>query len=151
MKYDVSIREIQGAKRLILSLISIQPRSFGRFEAIIDTGSPRTIISASDSLKLAIPFSIYSESECLRGVGKGNIPTVEINKFKLVLKSLEGSSKNIEMKVITPNVPRLRKEAQKEFENALNLPSIIGLDFLENNRLKLLVNLPESIAYLEDV
>ena len=140
MKYLVLIREVQGAKRLVLSLLSRQPRSFGSFEAIIDTGSPRTVLGAADSIRMAIPFGKYPQSKSLSGFGKGSVPTVEIGNFLVALKSADGN-----------DVPSLRNGDQNTFNHALTLPTLIGMDFLEKNRLKLVVNLPENESYLEDV
>ena len=151
MKYLVLIREVQGAKRLVLSLLSRQPRSFGSFEAIIDTGSPRTVLGAADSIRMAIPFGKYPQSKSLSGFGKGSVPTVEIGNFLVAIKSAEGNSKYLDISLVVPDVPSLRNGDQNTFNHALTLPTLIGMDFLEKNRLKLVVNLPENESYLEDV
>lgn len=144
------IREMQGAKRLILPVMSRQPRSFGSFEAIVDTGSPRTILSAKDSIKLRVPFENYPQAEALSGFGKGNVCTIKIDKFLMVLRSIDGNSRNIEMPLIVPNMPVLRKGDTNTFNHALTLPSLIGLNFLEMNKMKLVVDISKGIAYLED-
>ncbi len=59
MKFNLQIRNIQGSKRIVLPLISIYPRSFGHLEAVIDTGAPKTILSAGDAMRLNIPFSNF--------------------------------------------------------------------------------------------
>jgi len=45
MRFELQIRNIQGAKRVILPFLCTYPRSFGRVEAVIDTGAPQTILS----------------------------------------------------------------------------------------------------------
>ncbi len=55
MKFNLEIRNVNGSKRIIFPFLSTYPRSFGRVEAIIDTGSPITVLSASDSLRLNLP------------------------------------------------------------------------------------------------
>ena len=80
MRFNLEIRNIQNSKRIILPLFSRQARSFGRIEAIIDTGSPRTILSAGDALRLNIPFTNFESSTPLAGLGKGKTPVLLINK-----------------------------------------------------------------------
>ena len=50
MRFNLDIRKIGGSMRIILPISSRQPRSFGRIEVVIDTGSPKTIISAGDAI-----------------------------------------------------------------------------------------------------
>lgn len=150
MKYPIHIREIQGAKRLVLPILSRQPRSFGSFEAIIDTGSPRTVLGAGDAIKISIPFNNYPVDRALSGFGKGNVPTKKIEKFQIVIRSTEGDSKTLLTPIIVPDVPSLRNGDRNTFNHALTLPSLIGIDFLEINKLKLFVDIDKDCAFLED-
>ncbi len=150
MRYPLQIREIQGSKRIILPVLSRQPRCYGNFEAIIDTGSPRTIIGAGDAEKLRIPYHSLKESVSLIGFGRGSMPTLLVEKFIIVIKSEDGTSKNLSIQVSIPNVPLLRKTDQNMLKHAFTLPTIIGLDFLEFNNLKLFIDIIKNVAYLEN-
>lgn len=150
MKYPIQIRTIHEAKRLIVPLISRQPHSFGNFEAFIDTGSPRTIISAVDAEKLNIPFSNLKSSQPIVGFGKGNVPTLAIDKFNLFIRNSEGLTKQLIIPVVIADVSTMRKMDQKILDHARTIPSLIGMDFLEINNFKLFVDLSENEAYFED-
>ncbi len=150
MKYPLIIREVQGSKRLVLPVVSRHPRSFGTMECFIDTGSPRTIMVAADAIKLGIAFSKYPETKSVAGFGKGNMPCVEIQQFPLVIRSNENTSKELKINVVVPNVPEMRKRDKNTLNHSLMLPTLIGLDFLEVNHLKMHINLSQNEAYLED-
>lgn len=150
MRYPIQIRETQGAKRLIVPLLSRHPRCFGSFEAFIDTGSPRTIISAVDAEKLMIPFNSLNETQPIIGFGKGNVPTLAIDKFNLVMRASDGQSKQIVMPVVITDVSKMRKRDQQILDHARTIPSLIGMDFLERNKFKLFVDLEKNEAYFED-
>ena len=150
MKYPIQIRTIHGAKRLVIPLISRHPQSFGNFEAFIDTGSPRTIISAVDAEKLSIPFSSLSSSQPIVGFGKGNVPTLAIDKFNLFMRNSEGQTKQLVIPVVIADVSAMRKMDQKILDHARTIPSLIGMDFLERNKFKLFVDIEKNEAYFED-
>ena len=82
MRFNLEIRNIDGSIRIILPLFSRQPRSFGRIEAVIDTGFPKTIISAGDAIKLNIPFTNLQSTMPLTGLGKGRTPMLLINNLR---------------------------------------------------------------------
>lgn len=151
MKYPIQIRELQGAKRLVLPVRSRLHRCFGNFEAIIDTGSPRNVISAGDAIRLRIPFNNLNSSSPLSGLGKGNISTVEIHKFPFAIMSHDDKIKEFVVSTVIPNVPEIRKGDENTFKHSLTLPSLIGIDFLEKNNLKLFVDIVGKQAYLEDI
>ena len=151
MRYPIQIRTTKdGTKRLIVPLISRHPRSFGNFEAFIDTGSPNTVISAVDAEKLRIPFSNLSQAKSIVGFGKGSIPTLAIDKFNIIIRSSDGQTKNLIIPVVITDVPKMRNMDQNILNHARIIPSLIGMDFLENNKFKLFVDLSKNEAYFED-
>ena len=149
MRFNLEIRNIQNSKRIILPLFSRQARSFGRIEAIIDTGSPRTILSAGDALRLNIPFTNFESSTPLAGLGKGKTPVLLINKFTFSLRDSEEKTNNFTMPLLVADVPRIKKEGQDKLNNAARIPTLIGMDFLELNSFDLFVSLNKNSAYLE--
>lgn len=150
MKYPVQIRDIHGSKRLVLPILSRQPRSFGHLEAFIDTGAPRTILSAVDAEKLRLPFSSLERTSPIVGFGKSSTPALSMKKFLIVLKSEEGKSKEFSIPLIVVDVPTLRNMGQDILNHAFNISTLIGMDFLEANGLKLFVDIKGNNAYLED-
>jgi predicted aspartyl protease len=150
MKYPVQIRDLQGAKRLVLPLFSMQPRSFGPLEAVIDTGAPKTIISASDAQKLRIPFNNLESTSPIIGFGKASTPALFMKSFVIAMKSDDGKINRKDISVIVTDVPTLNKFGQSILEHAFMMPTLIGMDFLEKNGLKLFVDVKGNIAYLED-
>lgn len=149
MRFNLEVRNMQGAKRIILPLLSTYPRSFGRIEVVIDTGAPKTILSASDAIRLNIPFTNFDSTTPLTGLGKGKTPVLLINKFTFSLRDSEGKPNNFSMPILVADVPRIRKEGDEKLNNAARIPTLIGIDFLENLNLDLFISIKNNIAYLE--
>ena len=150
MKYKIEIRSSQKSKRLFLPMLSMYPHCFGQLEAIIDTGSPRTVLSAADACRLKIPFKNFQSTDPIRGYGKGGCPALKINKFLARIKSLDSKSKKLEFPITVIDFPTLNKLDAKTKNNAFKMPTIIGLDFLEFNKLSLFVDVKRGVAFLED-
>ena len=93
MKFRLEVRNIQGAKRVILPFLSTYPRSFGRVEGVIDTGAPITILSASDALRLKIPFNSLTSTKPIKGFGRGGTPALSLKSFQMSLHSTENERK----------------------------------------------------------
>ena len=55
------------------------------------------------------------------------------------------------MPILIADVPRIRNEGQEKLNNATRIPTLIGMDFLENNNFDLFIGLNKNIAYLEKV
>ena len=149
MKFNLEIRNIQGTRRIILPLLSTYQRSFGRIEAIIDTGSPKTILSAGDAIRLNIPFTNFESAAPLTGLGKGKTPVLLINKFTFSLRDSDGRPSNFLMPILAADVPKIRNEGQEKLNNATRAPTLIGMDFLELNNFDLFIGLNKNVAYLE--
>jgi len=149
MRFNLEIRSIQEAKRIILPMVSTYPRSFGRIESVIDTGAPKTILSAGDAIRLNIPFTKFESATPLTGLGKGRTPVLLISNFTFSLKNSEGKLNNFSMPVLVADIPRIKNEGQEKLDNAARIPTLIGMDFLENNDLDLFVSIKKNTAYLE--
>lgn len=150
MRFKLEVRNIQGAKRIILPFLSTYPRSFGRVEGVIDTGAPITILSASDALRLKIPFHNLSSTKPIKGFGKGGTPALSLDNFQINLHSTENERKVFEFPIVVIDIPTLRKFGQDALNNSLTLPTLIGVDFLESNKLRLFIDVVNNSAYLED-
>lgn len=150
MRFDLQIRSIQSSRRIILPLISTYPRSFGHLEVVIDTGAPKTILSAGDAIRLNVPFSKFQSTAPLIGLGRGTTPVLLINNFPFSLHSNEEESKKFSMPILVVDVPKIRNMSKDFLNNATRIPTLIGIDFLEHTKLKLFIDIKNNIAHLED-
>jgi|SRR3989338_8900533 len=150
MRFNLELFEIPNSERLFLNLLSRQPHSYGPIRAIFDTGSPVTIISARDALQLNIPLANTENGDSIRGFGRGQIPSKRLNKFIFALKSEDSKIKYIEMPVNVVDISRLRSLHHDFQSTAMQLPTIIGMDFLRISKMKLFVDLFAHKAILEE-
>lgn len=150
MIFNIDLIKGIGAERLLFNLVSRCPHSFGGVISVVDTGSPRTIISASTVSKLGIPI-IGEKASPICGFGRGSIPCRKLNKFKFIIKSSEGKTKSIEMPVYLVDIPALNNLSQEMRLGAYQIDTIIGLDFLISQKMKLIVNFNKDIAYFEEI
>jgi len=109
MKFNLDIRN----RRIILPMLSTYPRSFGRIEDVIDTGAPKTILSAGDAIRLNIPFTSFDSSTPLTGIGKGRTPALLINKFTFSLRNSEEKPANFTMPILVADAQESEKKDKK--------------------------------------
>jgi len=118
---------------------------FGYVEALVDTGSPFTVISPTDALRLKLPITTMRTGSpiFLAGYRFLNCP---IEKVHLNFKMEDGQyfSTDIKMGVLVPT-----KIDRKTLEDIKHIPSLIGNDFLEDQKLALSFNPSSRLAYLE--
>ncbi|MBA7519460.1 hypothetical protein ES705_11539 [subsurface metagenome] len=152
MRYRLEIRKDRNnkAKRIVFSMYSIYPRSFGPFIGVIDTGSPRTVLSLADAERLNIPFNNLKSTDPISGYGRGKIPTLKIEKFSVNVKSQDNKLKNLKFPINVVDLPTLKKYGNDTVINTYRIPTLIGLDFLELNNLSIFIDIKNNIAYLED-
>ena len=85
MIFDINpIKDIE-AERLLFNIGSMYPHSFGGIICVVDTGSPRTIISARDVSRLNIPVSNLEMANPICGFGRGSVPCRKLKKFKFYI------------------------------------------------------------------
>ena len=149
MIFNLELVEVANSERIFLNLISRQPHSYGPVRALLDTGSPTTILSARDALKLNVPLSGAIPGDLISGFGRGHLPSKKLPKFHFALKSKENEIRYLEMPINVIDVPSLNKMPQDYQNSAFQLPSIIGMDFLRISGLKLFVDLAMHNAILE--
>ena len=149
MIFNLELVEVPNSERIFLNLLSRQPHSYGPIRALLDTGSPTTIISARDALRLNIPINNAEAGDIISGFGRGQIPSKRIRKFLFAIKSSENEVKYLEMQVNVVDITALKNMHQDFQNNALQIPSIIGMDFLRMCGMKLFVDLASHKANLE--
>lgn len=118
---------------------------FGFIEALVDTGSPFTVLSPADALKLKLPITTMRSGSpvSLAGFRFLNHP---LDKVHLNFKTEDAQYLSIEMKmgVLIPT-----KIDRQTLEDVKHIPSLIGNDFLEDQKLALIFDPSTKSAYLE--
>jgi len=119
---------------------------FGYVEALIDTGSPFTVLSTTDALKLKLPIASMRKGETvlLAGFRFLNVP---IQNVRLMFRTENAKSLSIEIPRLGVLIPT--KIDKQMLEDVKHIPSIIGNDFLEDHNFILYFNPSVRIAYLE--
>ncbi len=149
MIFELELIDTFGAERVFLNLISRQPHSFGKIRALVDTGSPNTIISAKDCYLLNLPITGAEKGEPITGFGKGGIPSKKMRKFSLALKSSDNKIKDLNIPINVVDITALKSMPEEYSNHVYSIPTIIGMDFLRLANLKLVVDIPNKKAYLE--
>lgn len=121
-------------------------RFSGVLEALIDTGSPHTVLSTKDALKLKLPIKKWRGGEpiSLAGFRFFNHP---ISNVTITFRKEDNNSLQITVPKMGVLIPT--KINRKVLEEVKHIPSIIGNDFLEEQKFALYYNPSGRIAYLE--
>ncbi len=116
--------------------------------ALIDTGSSSTVLSPSDILSSRMPISKMQSGPSVR-LGGLTFFNHSLGPASMTFKT----EKNEPFKADLPNIGALvpTKLDQKTRDEVKLYPSIIGMDFLEHQRLALYYNPSAKIIYLESV
>ncbi len=111
---------------------------------IFDTGSSKTLLNFTDSIRLGIPRG--PKSDIIRMGGK-TYQGYDFSKLKIVFKTID--SKSVEfsfpIKTLKPTSPRMA-----ELEELDHFPNILGLNFLEQG-LKFFCDLKNNNIYFEKI
>lgn len=120
---------------------------FGAIEAIVDTGSPETIISEADAIRLNIPISRLKFASHSYGIGGSPIAKYELRNVTLSFRTDENKAETIKLDKVY--VSRRTSKDARTTDIALGVPSIIGNDFLLKQKFVLYFNPNKNVAYLE--
>ena len=139
MKIPLKIKD-WGGKRIMASALlrSDDPRIFAPIEFIIDTGSPTTLLGEIDAQRFRLSKVQLNKLEGKKtpiGIGGGQVQTKELPNARIRISETEIS---IPIQVIIENVKG----------NTLSA-NILGVDFIEKAKLKLIFDPPKSEAYFE--
>jgi len=121
-------------------------RFSGMIEALVDTGSPFTVLSTSDALKLKLPITKMRSGEPVSVAGF-RFFNHQLNNVTLVFRTEDGkifTLSHLKVGVLIPT-----KIDKKTLEEVKHIPSIIGNDFLEEHRFALHYDPARKLAYLE--
>ncbi len=113
---------------------------------VIDTGSNISFLSNKDVLKMQASLPEHNDGEIDFGGSrfkKARLPKINIHVLK------EGKSREYFTFKTTLYGLKTTKESEKKKEIALELPSVLGVDFLREQKLSLHYISTENMAYLE--
>lgn len=114
---------------------------------VLDTGSPDSYITYKDVLKLQIPLE-GKQSKGITNFGGSKFNTIQLPHFKFhLIKS--GNEQILELDNISLYALKPTKTSKEHQLLIEALPSILGLDFLKEQKLSLHVVLSEDLVYLQ--
>lgn len=118
----------------------------GHIDALIDTGSPFTVLSTKDimSSRLSIKTMQRGETVSLAGFRFFNYP---IKSPTMYFKDEDGKLLKIELPSIGGLIPT--KTDEKTLDEVKDIPTILGNDFLEDQRFTLSFNPSARVAFIE--
>jgi len=149
MKERIPLQIIDG--RLVLATV-IENRSLRishkLMDFVIDTGSPDSYISDKDVRTLQIPTKNRPTVEDV-GFGGTSFKQIEIPKMTMHILKEDKANKEYHTLKVSLSALKTTKTNDKNKQIAQTLPSILGLDFLIEQKISLHVILEEKIAYLE--
>ena len=148
MRERIPLHIVEG--RLVLTSVIECPSLRIRkqlMEFVIDTGSPDSYLSDRDVRRLQVPLKggkIKGEVD----FGGSRFKQIKLPKITMYLLK-EDPEKGYYTLRITLSALRTTKCSQRKLRVAQTLPSILGLDFLKEQRVSLHVLMSENMAYLE--
>lgn len=148
MKERIPLQIVEG--RLVLTTViecaSLRIKEH-ILEFVIDTGSPESYLSDKDVRTLQVPI----KDRIVKGevdVGGSRFKQVVLPKVKMYLL-LEDKEKAPHTLDVTLSALKTTKTSQRKILIAQTLPSILGLDFLKEQKLSLHLILTENLVYLQ--
>ena len=149
MKERINLQLVEG-RLVLLSLIECDnlriPKRFLKF--VIDTGSADSYLGDKDVRILQISVK-DRESKGEVDVGGSRFKQVSLPKIKMyLLKEVNSKHDYIELQV-SLSALKTTKSSKKKIQMAQALPSILGMDFLKEQKMSLHVFPAEDLAYLE--
>ncbi|MCX8178918.1 MAG: retroviral-like aspartic protease family protein [Candidatus Aenigmarchaeota archaeon] len=134
---------------LIGTIRSKKYHIYGFVKFIVDTGSNYTDIGERDALRLNIPFNRIKKLEESTRLGGTKWNDYELKDVSLVVKDENGN--RVELTFDSIGVRKCSKSKNVEMERAMEMPSIIGNDFLHKNKLALYHDPFRKVSYLERI
>ena len=142
----IPLQIVAGRIQISASIRSAKYRIFGRITFYVDTGSNKTFISQSDSLRLQIPVNSLQQLGHVK-IGGSTYELKRIKEIRLYFKTEEEKLETITLPEFS--VLAGTKKDNLGIQEANAMPSLMGTDFLQINKLALYFNPSLCIAYLE--
>jgi len=115
-------------------------------DAIVDTGSPYTVLSTNEILGTRLPIHTMQKGEMVALAGHRFFRYL-INNVGMNFRTETGELFKTKLSSIAALVPT--KLDKKTLNDVKDIPSIIGHDFLEENKIAFYFNPSAKITYLE--
>lgn len=115
-------------------------------DAIVDTGSPYTVLSTNEILGTRLPIHTMQKGEMVSLAGF-RFFRHPIHDVTMSFKTETGELFKGTLSSIGALVPT--KLDKKTFDDVKYIPNIVGHDFLEENKLSLYFNPSAKVTYLE--
>ena len=123
MKIPLSKGKMLGAERDIAFFTVIGSNLNLSVSAIVDTGSPVTIISESDLKRSRLPYTQLPKQQIV-SLGPIKLGLVDLGECTLIFRDMENNPLNLNHKMFGGIF------MQRNIELSQTLPSILGRDFL---------------------
>ncbi len=147
MRIHCSVRKFIRERYFPFVTFSMRTSGFTGFvDALIDTGSPFTVLSPKDimSSRLSLKTMQRGETVSLAGSRFFNYTLKDVTMF---FKDENGNLLKIELPSMGALVPT--KIDEKTLDEVKHIPTIVGNDFLEDQHFTLCFNPSERVAFLE--
>lgn len=144
----INFEDSGGGLRLTLPVIINSPkhRIHASTTVFFDTGCPSTfVISEGEALRLKLPFSAM-ESKGIIAFGSLKYESFALKNLEITLR--DKKDERVQLTVPEVSVLKSTKRDNKAAAEALQMPSLIGLDFLNVFDFSLHV-FPKKEAYFE--
>jgi len=145
MKIPLKVEESAGGLKPFAYFSIKAPHTFGKIKAFFDTGSPDTIISESEALRLKIPFA---DKQAKTSYGVGGDP---ISLYEAKISSFSFIDDKEELETIESPLVYISRCMKKEDRRMITagMPNILGVDFLLKNQFKLFFDPYNKVAFIE--
>jgi len=129
-----------------ISFMLKSTHAFGFIEALVDTGSLFTVLSTIDALKLRLPIKTMRKGEPVQIAGFTFLKA-PLGNSHMTFRTEDQKHLTVEHNSLGVLIPT--KLDPKQLEAIKHIPSIVGNDFLEQQKFGLYVNPSAKVAYLE--
>lgn len=147
MRIPLSVRNFYSARKVVFAdfFIQIPSKRVARgHSAVVDSGSPFTSISTRDAMDFGLPIKHGKGEEVTQLAGFKFFSHFETATMTFRDAEEKPIRFTVEMRVLIPT-----KLDAKTLREVQDIPSLIGTDFIEDNRFTFVYNPSTLTAYFE--
>lgn len=116
-------------------------------EFVIDTGSPYSFLNETEIHRLQIPIKDRISREEIN-IGGSHYQSIGLPKITMYLLTEDHPNKHVSF-LTSLQVLKTTRQSTEKIQTAQALPSILGMDFLFEQKISLHVIPTENLAYLQ--